>query len=73
MRTIGDNALSIPTFSVDDIKDDSIAVEDKSIIERLVKKVEEQMIAIISDDIEVKRNYDLLKTCLYQNLFHEDF
>lgn len=39
MRTIGDNALSIPTFSVDDIKDDSIAVEDKPIIERLVKNM----------------------------------
>lgn len=39
MRTIGDNALSIPTFSMDDIKDDSIAVEDKSIIERLVKNM----------------------------------
>ena len=39
MRTIGDNALSIPTFSVDDIKDDSIAVEDKSTIERLVKNM----------------------------------
>ena len=39
MRTISDNALSIPTFSVDDIKDDSIAVEDKPIIERLVNNM----------------------------------
>lgn len=39
MITISDNALSIPTFSVDDIKDDSIAVEDKSIIERLIKNM----------------------------------
>lgn len=39
MRTISDNALSIPTFSVDDIKDDSIALEDKSTIERLVKNM----------------------------------
>ena len=39
MRTIGDNALSIPTFSVDYIKEDSIAVEDKPIIERLVKNM----------------------------------
>lgn len=31
-------------------------------IERLVKKVEEQMIAIISDDMEVKRNYDLVSS-----------
>lgn len=37
MRTISDNTLSIPTFSVDDIQDDRIT--DKSIIERLVRNM----------------------------------
>lgn len=39
MRTISDNTLSIPTFSVNDIKGDSIALEDRFIIERLVKNM----------------------------------
>ena len=39
MRTISDNALSIPTFSIDDIKVDNITLEDKLVIERLVKNM----------------------------------
>ena len=54
MRTIGDNALSIPTFSVDDIKDDSIAVEDKPIIERLVKNM-----VLIENGIYLANTYDV--------------
>ena len=37
MRIISDNPLSIPTFSVDNINDETLA--DKSIIERLVKNM----------------------------------
>ena len=39
MRTISDNSLSIPTFSIDDIRDDSMTLENKSIIENLVKNM----------------------------------
>lgn len=54
MRTINDNTLSIPTFSVDDIKDDSIALEDKSTIERLVKNMK-----FIENGIYLANIYDV--------------
>ena len=54
MRTINNNTLSIPTFTVDDIKDDSIAVEDKSIIERLVKNM-----VLIENGIYLADMYDV--------------
>ena len=54
MRTISNNALSIPTFSVDDIKDDSIAVEDKPIIERLVKNM-----VLVENGISLLDIYDI--------------
>ena len=55
MRTISNNALSIPTFSVDDIKDDNIAVEDKAIIEKLVKNM-----VLIENGIYLKDTYDVI-------------
>lgn len=54
MRTINNNTPSIPTFSVDDIKDDNIAVEDKSIIERLVKNM-----VLIENGIYLADIYDV--------------
>ena len=54
MRTISDNPLSIPTFSVDYIKDDSIAVEDKPIIERLVKNM-----VLVENGIYLANTYDV--------------
>lgn len=54
MRTIGDNALSIPTFSVEDIKDDNIAIEDKAIIEKLVKNM-----VLIENGIYLRDIYDV--------------
>lgn len=54
MRTICNNALSIPTFSVEDIKDDNIAVEDKAIIERLVKNM-----VLVENGIYLKDVYDV--------------
>jgi len=55
MRTISNNALSIPTFSVEDIKDDNIAVEDKAIIEKLVKNM-----VLIENGIYLKDTYDVI-------------
>ena len=54
MRTINDNPLSIPTFSVDDIKSDSITLEDKSIIERLVKNM-----LLVKNGIYLQNIYDV--------------
>ena len=54
MRTISDNALSIPTFSVDNIKSDSITLEDKSIIERLVKNM-----LLVKNGIYLEKTYDV--------------
>lgn len=52
MRTINNNTLSIPTFTVDDIKDDSI--KDKSIIERLVKNM-----VLVKNGIYLQNIYDV--------------
>jgi formylglycine-generating enzyme required for sulfatase activity len=54
MRTISNNTLSIPTFSVEDIKDDNIAVEDKAIIENLVKNM-----VLVENGIYLKDIYDI--------------
>lgn len=54
MKTISDNALSIPTFSVDDIKSDCITLEDKSIIERLIKNM-----VLIKNGIYLQNIYDV--------------
>ncbi len=54
MRTMNDNALSIPTFSVDDIKSDSITLEDKSIIERLVRNM-----LLVKNGIFLQNIYDV--------------
>lgn len=52
MQTIGNNPLSIPTFSVDDITDGAIA--DKSIIERLVKNM-----VLVESGIYLENIYDV--------------
>ena len=52
MRTISNNPLSIPTFSIADIKDDSI--EDKSVIERLVKNM-----VLVENGIYLENIYDV--------------
>ena len=54
MRTISNNPLSIPTFSVDDIKDDNITLEDKTIIERLVKNM-----VLVKNGIYLQNIYDV--------------
>ena len=54
MRTISDNTLSVPTFSVNDIKDDSIILEDKYIIERLVKNM-----VLVKNGIYLANIYDV--------------
>ena len=54
MRTISDKTLSIPTFSMDDIKDDSISLEEKSIVERLVKNM-----VLIKNGIYLQDIYDI--------------
>ena len=54
MKTISDNTLSIPTFSVDDIKGDSITLEDKSIIERLIKNM-----VLVKNGIYLQNIYDV--------------
>lgn len=52
MRTFSNNPLSIPTFSIDDIKDDSI--QNKSIIENLVKNM-----VLIENGIYLEKIYDV--------------
>ena len=52
MRMISDNPLSIPTFSVDNINDETLA--DKSIIERLVKNM-----VFVENGIYLKDIYDV--------------
>lgn len=54
MRTISDNSLSIPTFSIDDIRDDSMTLENKSIIENLVKNM-----VIVENGIYLQDIYDV--------------
>lgn len=52
MRIINDNPISIPSFSVDDIKDDTIA--DKSIIEKLVNNM-----ILVENGIYLENIYDV--------------
>lgn len=52
MRIISDNPLSIPTFSVDNINDETLA--DKSIIERLVKNM-----VLVENGIYLSNIYDI--------------
>lgn len=52
MKTLSNNSLSIPTFSVDDIKDENIV--DKSVIEKLVKNM-----VLIKNGIYLKDIYDV--------------
>lgn len=52
MRNINDNQLSIPTFSVDDIKDDSIV--DKTVLEKLVKNM-----VLVENGIYLQNIYDV--------------
>lgn len=52
MKTIVDNPISIPTFSVNDIKDESIS--DKSIIEKLVKNM-----VLVKNGIYLRHIYDI--------------
>ena len=54
MRNISDNTISIPTFSVDDIKDNSMDVKDKSIIEMLVKNM-----VLVENGIYLANIYDV--------------
>ena len=54
MRTISNNSLSIPTFSVDDIRDDSMTLENKSIIENLVKNM-----VLVENGIYLQNIYDV--------------
>lgn len=52
MKAIVDNPISIPTFSVNDIKDESIS--DKSIIEKLVKNM-----VLVKNGIYLRNIYDI--------------
>ena len=52
MRTFSNNPLSIPTFSIDDIKDDSIP--DKSVIEKLVGNM-----VLVENGIYLEKIYDV--------------
>lgn len=52
MRTFSNNPLSIPTFSIDDIKDDSIP--DKSVIEKLVGNM-----VLVENGIYMEKIYDV--------------
>ena len=54
MSTYSNNSLSIPTFSLDDIKDDSMSLTDKSIIENLVKNM-----VIVETGIYLENIYDV--------------
>ena len=53
MRIIGDNTLSVPTFTVDDIKDDSIT--EKQVLERLVKNM-----VLVKNGIYLQDIYDVV-------------
>lgn len=53
MRIIGDNTLSVPTFTVGDIKDDSIT--EKQVLERLVKNM-----VLVKNGIYLQDIYDVV-------------